>query len=145
MAVVVTFGVWDLLHVGHVRFLERARKHGPFLVVGVPTDEVVIEDKGRPPVVPFAERKAMLESCRWVDVAIRYDVLDFAAVLDRVRPHVLAVGDQWGAERRHRDAEAWIAGRGGRKVVIPRTPGVSTTELVHRIREGVSCSRRSTS
>lgn len=132
MTFVVTFGCWDLLHVGHVAFLERAAALGDRLVVGVPSDEVVCEDKGREPVITMADRVRMLQALRCVSVAVPYFSLDFLPVLEAVRPDVLAVGDTWGTAERHLAAERWM--REGRVVRLPHTSGVSTTIIRGRMR-----------
>lgn len=129
MILVVTFGCWDLLHVGHVAVLERARALGDRLVVGVPSDEVVTEDKGRPPVILLADRLRMVAALRCVDVAVPYHLLAFVPTLEAVRPDVMAVGDTWGSECRHVAAETWMTAAGGRVVRLPYTAGVSTTEI----------------
>ena len=126
---VVCFGIWDLLHVGHLRFFQKARAQGSWLGVGVPSDAVVIADKGRPPIIPFDQRLEMLEQLRCVDAARSYSTLDFLPVLEWFNPHVLAVGENWGGAERHKAAEAWVEERGGRVVRLPRTEGVSTTEI----------------
>ena len=134
MRTVVTFGVWDLLHVGHVRFLERARGLGDFLVVGVPMDAVVKEDKGQVPIVPTDQRVAMLWALRCVDHVKVYGMLDFLPVLEDFRPTELAVGQDWGGEPRHLEAMRWCKENGCRVTRLLRTEGVSTSGLVERIR-----------
>jgi glycerol-3-phosphate cytidylyltransferase len=136
MTTVLTFGVWDLLHVGHVAFLVRAAALGDRLVVGVAGDEAVRQDKGRPPVIPDLDRAKMIGALRCVESAVVYPELDFLPTLWAVKPDVLAVGSQWGGQDRHRAAEAWMNHYNKRVSVIFRTSGVSTTDIVARIREG---------
>ena len=71
-AVVVTFGVWDLLHIGHVRYLKEAKKCGRKLVVGVQRDESVKEEKGLLPIVPEVQRAKMLTECGLADETVLY-------------------------------------------------------------------------
>lgn len=137
--VVLTFGVWDLLHIGHVRFLTAARALGDHLVVGVPTDEVVEKDKGCKPVIRFPERIEMVRSLHVVDDALSYDELGFLGLIEWTCPCVLAVGGDWGDEPRHRDAVAAVERRGGKVVRLPRTPGVSTSAIIKRIRGSGGC------
>ena len=122
-------GVWDLLHVGHVRVLRRARALGDRLVVGVPSDDVVEEDKGKQPVIPLEHRVEMLESLACVDTAWPYYDLGFLRHLELLRPDILAVGETWGVAPRHRDAERWVKKNGVRLVKLPYTTGVSTTSI----------------
>lgn len=96
MTTVLASGVFDLLHYGHIRFLEEAKKHGgpnARLMVIVARDETVKKLKGRKPVIPEDQRRALVESLRVVDEALLgYESLDFGAVIDKVRPDVIAVG-----------------------------------------------------
>lgn len=134
MRVVLCFGCFDLLHVGHLRFLRAARELGDVLVVGVASDAVIVEDKGVPPVIPLAQRVEALRALRCVDRVTPYFALEFLTTLEvLVRPDVLAVGQDWGGAPRHRDAEAWVRARGGRVATVPRTPGVSTTEIIQAV------------
>jgi len=127
-------GVWDLLHVGHLVFLERARALGDRLIVGVPSDEVVEEGKGRPPIIPLADRLRMLQSLKCVDAAVPYYKLEFLAHLAAFKPDVLVVGETWGRSERHLAAEKWAASNACRVVVMPYTSAESTTAIKNRIR-----------
>lgn len=126
-------GVWDLLHVGHVTILRRARSLCDRLVVGVPTDEVVLEDKGRLPAIPLADRVMMLEALRCVDLALPYHHLEFLSHLSTLKPDILFVGSTWGNEKRHLDALAWCHAQGCQVIMLPYTDGVSTTQIKERI------------
>jgi cytidyltransferase-like protein len=134
MIVVYIPGVWDLLHVGHITVLERAAALGDVLVVGVPTDSVVLQDKGSLPIIPLDDRILMLKSLWCVDVAVPYYRLDFLTHLSTIRPDILAVGETWGNERRHQTAEAWIETHGRRFVKLPYTLGESATAIKERCR-----------
>ena len=134
MLLVYIPGVWDLLHVGHLTILERARALGDRLVVGVPSDEVVVQDKGESPIIPLSHRLRMLSALRCVDVAMPYYRLEFLTHLRMFRPDILAVGETWGREARHEKAEEWIRRAGGRVVVLPYTHGTSSTDIKNRIK-----------
>src|SRR5688500_14515982 len=110
-------GCWDLLHVGHVRFLERAAALGDALVVGVPADAVVRIDKGRDPVIPLAQRLEVVSALRCVTLALPYHQLAFLPHIQALRPAVLAVGD-WGTAPRHVEAQEYVESYGGRLVRI---------------------------
>lgn len=126
-------GVWDLLHVGHLAILGRARSLCDRLVVGVPCDEVVLEDKGCLPVIPLDDRIQMLEALICVDAAIPYYFLEFMTHLESVKPDVLVVGETWGAEVRHNQAIAWADSHGCRIVQLPYRHEVSTSAIKARI------------
>jgi len=93
---VLASGVFDLLHYGHIRFLEEAKRLGgpdARLVVIVATDETVRKNKGRGPVIPENQRRALVESLKVVDEAILgYKDMDLESVLDRAKPDIVAVG-----------------------------------------------------
>jgi FAD synthetase len=93
---VLASGVFDLLHYGHIRFLEEAKRLGgpdARLVVIVATDETVRKNKGRDPVIPENQRRALVESLKVVDEAILgYKDMDLESVLNRAKPDIVAVG-----------------------------------------------------
>ena len=109
MTTVLTSGAFDLLHYGHIRLLEEAKKlGGPYarLVVIVARDETVNRLKGRRPVIPEDQRRAVVEALRFVDEALLgYEGLDMAAVIEKVKPDIIAVGyDQDGIAKMAQDA-----------------------------------------
>lgn len=89
-------GVFDLLHLGHVRFLEEAkRKGGPgaYLVVVVASDKTVTRRKGRKPVLPEAQRRKLVSSLKTVDRAVvGYERVNMLATLNKIRPDIICVG-----------------------------------------------------
>lgn len=102
--VVLASGVFDLLHLGHVRFLEEAKKAGgpnAELVVIVARDNTVVKRKGEKPVMPENQRCALVDSLKVVDCAILgFEAFDIGKVIERIHPAVIAVGyDQDGMER----------------------------------------------
>lgn len=101
VTVVVTGGVFDVIHVGHVGALAEARKLGDLLVAVVATDRTVERMKGKPPVFPAEMRRALVESLKPVDAAILgYEELSFEQVIQDVMPDIVAVGhDQESVER----------------------------------------------
>ncbi|RLI07924.1 FAD synthase [Candidatus Bathyarchaeota archaeon] len=104
---VLASGVFDLLHYGHIRLLEEAKKRGgpdARLVVIVARDETVRRRKGKGPVIPEDQRRALVEALKVVDEALLgYEDMDLAAVIDKIRPDVIAVGyDQDEIERQTR-------------------------------------------
>jgi FAD synthetase len=106
--VVLASGVFDLLHLGHVKFLEEAKKAGgenAKLVVIVARDSTVKDTKGRKPIMPENQRRALVESLRVVDVAVLgIEDFDVGEVIKRVKPDVVALGyDQVNMERRVRE------------------------------------------
>ena len=128
-------GCWDLLHVGHLTILERARSLGDKLIVGVPSDDTVKEDKGEWPIVKLEHRLRMLNAFKCVDFAVPYYSLEFLTHLELFKPDILVVGDTWGSDIRHKRAENWIQRNDRRMVVMPYSSGVSTTMMRQRLHD----------
>jgi len=106
--IVLASGVFDLLHLGHVRYLEEAKKAGgrnAELIVIVARDSTVERRKGKKPIVSESQRRALVESLKVVDEAILgYEEFDLGKVIEKVKPDVIAVGhDQDGMERAVKD------------------------------------------
>ena len=100
---VLTSGVFDLIHYGHIRLLEEAKKlggEGSRLVVIVARDETIIKLKGKPPVIPEDQRRAVIEALKVVDEALLgYEDINMLKVIDLIKPNIIAVGyDQQNIE-----------------------------------------------
>jgi FAD synthetase len=108
--VVLASGVFDLLHLGHVRFLEEAKKAGgknAELIVIIARDSTVENRKGRKPIMSENQRRALVESLKVVDEAVLgFEKFDLGDVIERVRPNVIALGyDQLDVEK---DTKAYV-------------------------------------
>jgi rfaE bifunctional protein nucleotidyltransferase chain/domain len=135
--IVFTNGVFDLLHRGHLDLLERCRALGDRLVVGVNGDASVRRLKGAGrPLVPAAERAALLGALRCVDLAVIFDDDTPERLIREVRPQVLVKGGDWPVERIV--GRAFVEAEGGRVLSLPLREGYATSRLVERIREGRS-------
>ncbi|HXK23107.1 MAG TPA: D-glycero-beta-D-manno-heptose 1-phosphate adenylyltransferase [Myxococcota bacterium] len=131
--VVFTNGCFDLLHVGHVRSLERARRCGDRLLVAVNGDASVRRLKGRGrPIVPARRRAEVVAALECVDWVVVFAEDTPLALIRSLRPDVLAKGGDWQLEEivGRAEIESW----GGRVVRIPVVRGARTTALVTRIR-----------
>ncbi len=132
--IVFTNGVFDLLHPGHVRYLQEARALGDLLIVGLNADESVRRNKGSSrPITPEHERAEVVAALACVDavVVFREDTPD--RIIRTIQPDVLVKGADWPADQIvGRDT---VEARGGRVVLIPVEPGYSTTSIVERIRK----------
>ncbi|HVZ19862.1 MAG TPA: D-glycero-beta-D-manno-heptose 1-phosphate adenylyltransferase [Vicinamibacterales bacterium] len=131
--VVFTNGVFDLLHPGHVRYLQDARALGDALIVAVNSDRSVRANKGPDrPVNPEQERAEVLLALGCVDAVTIFDDDTPQAVIARIQPDVLVKGADWGPDNIvGRDV---VEARGGRVVRIELAPGYSTSELIRRVR-----------
>jgi glycerol-3-phosphate cytidylyltransferase len=120
--VVLTYGTFDIFHVGHVRLLRRAKRLGDRLIVGCSTDEFNAE-KGKKSIFPYTHRKEILESCEHVDLVIPEN--SWEQKLDDIREHqvdIFTMGDDWAG--RFDDLQGKV-----NVTYLPRTEGISTTEV----------------
>lgn len=125
---VITFGTFDVFHVGHLNLLERARALGDHLTVGVSTDELSINKKARAPVYSQAERKRIIGGLRVVDDVFLEESLERKReYLIEYRADVLVMGDDW-------KGRFDVFGDVCQVVYLPRTPAVSTTATIERIK-----------
>jgi D-glycero-beta-D-manno-heptose 1-phosphate adenylyltransferase len=131
--VVFTNGVFDLLHVGHLRYLQQARALGDALIVGLNSDRSVRANKGAGrPITPEAERAEILSALACVDGVVVFDEDTPHEIIAALQPDVLVKGADWAADAIvGRDV---VEARGGRVVRVPIEAGHSTTALVEKIR-----------
>ena len=130
--VVFTNGVFDLLHPGHLRYLERARSLGDALIVGVNSDRSVRANKGPGrPMTPDVERAEVIAALAVVDAAVVFDEDTPHAIITALQPDVLVKGADWAEDAIvGRDI---VEARGGRVVRVPVEAGYSTTTIVKKI------------
>ncbi|HMW88015.1 MAG TPA: D-glycero-beta-D-manno-heptose 1-phosphate adenylyltransferase [Nitrospira sp.] len=132
--VVFTNGCFDLMHIGHVRYLQAARNLGDLLVVGVNSDGSVRALSKGPdrPIVPDVQRAEVLAALACVDYVVIFSEPDPGALIAALQPDILVKGGDWPLDRII--GRETVEARGGRVQTIPLVPGVSTTTLVQRIR-----------
>ena len=125
---VVTFGTFDIFHVGHLRLLEKARAMGTHLIVGVSTDKLNFDKKGRYPVYSEDERKEIILSLKCVGSIFDEESLEQKGeYLERYSADILVMGDDWEGKF---DIYREIC----EVVYFQRTPAISTTEVIEKIR-----------
>ncbi len=134
LVVVFTNGVFDLVHPGHVTYLEAARAEGDRLVVAVNSDRSVRANKGPSrPILPEEERAELLAALEVVDAVVVFDAETPAAIIEALQPDVLVKGADWA-----HDAivgRETVEARGGRVVRIEVVPGYSTSRIVARMQQ----------
>jgi D-beta-D-heptose 7-phosphate kinase/D-beta-D-heptose 1-phosphate adenosyltransferase len=129
---VFTNGCFDILHVGHIRYLSHARALGDVLVVALNSDHSVRENKGKGrPIVPQDERAEVLSALACVDYVFIFDEVTPQRVINAIVPDVLIKGADWGiGEIVGRDT---VRDAGGMVRNIPLTEGCSTTGIISRV------------
>jgi D-beta-D-heptose 7-phosphate kinase/D-beta-D-heptose 1-phosphate adenosyltransferase len=129
--IVFTNGVFDILHPGHLRYLQAARRHGDLLIVGLNSDASVRRNKGPArPINPELERAEVLAALDCVDAVSIFDDETPADIIRRVQPDILVKGADWPANQIvGRDT---VEARGGRVILEPVEQGYSTTTLIER-------------
>jgi len=132
-SIVFTNGVYDLLHPGHVRYLQAARAEGDALIVGVNSDRSVRANKGpERPINPEQERAELIAALAAVDAAVIFDEETPHSIISALQPDVLVKGADWAADQIvGRDV---VEARGGRVVRATIEPGHSTTDILAKIR-----------
>lgn len=129
MRTIITFGTFDVLHVGHIRILQRARELGDRLVVGVSSDALNFGKKGRKPVYPEAERQEIVGSLRFVDEVFLEESLEQKGdYIEQFGADALVMGEDWKGRF---DAFSDLC----EVIYLPRTQGISTTELIAEIKK----------
>lgn len=128
-------GIFDILHVGHLRYLEAARALADFLVVAVNSDRSVrqVRGPGRP-IIPELERAELLAGLRCVDCVVIFDEPDVRAVVRALRPHFHVKGTDYTLENvpEREEVERW----GGEVRIAGDSKAHSTTAVLRRIQEG---------
>jgi rfaE bifunctional protein nucleotidyltransferase chain/domain len=137
---VFTNGCFDILHVGHVRYLNKARSLGDALVVGVNSDRSVREIKGKSrPIVPELERAEVLAALACVDFVFIFDDSTPKRVIDVIVPDILVKGADWElSEIVGRDT---VEKAGGVVLNVPLVEGSSTTEIIRKVLDGLGKGR----
>lgn len=128
-----TIGAFDVLHVGHLRFLQAARAHCDYLKVGVGSDRLVLQGKHRPTVFSTDQRVETLAGLRCVDEACVFDVgLDTTAAVTWLLAwpvNIVLVSQDWAGSPRWQRLEPALAAQGVACHWLPYTPGISTTQI----------------
>src|ERR1044071_4868119 len=132
---VFTNGVFDLLHVGHVRYLSQARELGDALIVAINSDRTVRELKGSDrPVFNEAERAEILAALRCVDYVTVFDDVSPRRLIATLLPDVLVKGGDYDLDQIHGREEVEAAG--GKVISLPFVEGASTTNLIKKMSRG---------
>ena len=128
-----TTGVYDMFHIGHLNILKRAKEYCDYLIVGVSTDEVVRSYKNKTPVIPFEERKAIVEAIKYVDEVVAQESMDKMEAWKKIKFNAIFHGDDWKNSTMYNEIEEQLKQVGVDMVFLPHTSGISSTDLVKKI------------
>jgi len=131
--IVFTNGCFDLLHIGHTRYLEEAKQLGERLVVGINSDKSVrqLAKGANRPILPEDQRAEVIAALGCVDYVILFDEPDPLNLIKAIQPNVLVKGGDWTPERII--GKDFVEERGGFVRTIPLVPDISTTTIIQRI------------
>ena len=129
MIIGYTTGVFDLFHIGHLNILKRAKEKCDFLIVGVSTDELVMQYKNKTPVISYNERVQIVEAIRYVDRVVPQTHRDKFAAWEEYKFDRMFVGDDWKGSPLFNELEEKFKPFGVEIVYFPYTEGTSSTML----------------
>ena len=132
-----TAGVFDLFHIGHLNILKCSKEMCDHLIVGVSTDELTESYKGKKPIIPYKERKEIVEAIMYVDEVVPQTTRDKCAALSTLDFNVMFVGDDWKGSDIFSRTEKEFAKEGVDIVYFPYTHGTSSTLLTDILRKSL--------
>lgn len=134
MIVGYTTGVFDLFHIGHLNLLKCAKGLCDKLIVGVTTDELMLECKGRKPTIPFEERIEIIRNIRFVDAVLVQKNMDKLSIWKKIKFDFLFVGDDWYDTAKWRQYEKDFEPVRVKIIYLPYTKRTSSTLINNRLR-----------
>lgn len=129
-----TTGVFDLFHVGHLNILRKAKEQCDYLIVGVSTDELVMEYKNKQPVIAFNDRKSIVEGIKYVDEVVPQTNRDKFSAWETLKFNLMFVGDDWKGSPLFNEMEEKFKKVGVDIVYFPYTKGVSSSLVKQKIK-----------
>ena len=128
MKKVITFGTFDVFHIGHVSILERAKSYGDYLIVGVSSDNLNFSKKGRVPIYNEKDRKKIIKSLSCVDEVFTETSLELKRqYISDFNAEILIMGDDWKVKFDNHKDQCEV-------IYLPRTPSVSTKEIIEVVK-----------
>ena len=124
-----TTGVFDLFHIGHLNILRNANSLCDRLIVGVSTDELAFEYKGKYPVIPFHERCEIVSNIRYVDAVVPQETLDKFHAWQKLQFDIIFHGDDWYGKQMWKKFDRQLKRVGVRVVYFPYTKGISSESI----------------
>lgn len=133
---IYTGGTFDLFHVGHLNLLKRCHELAGLtgrVIISLNTDEFIKTYKGKAPIIPFEDRKAILESCKYVDLVIEnVGCVDSKPAIEEAKPDIIAIGSDWATKDYYKQmgfTQDWLDERNISLIYIPYTKDISSTKI----------------
>lgn len=137
-----TSGVFDLFHVGHLNILKRAKQQCEYLIVGVSTDQLVVELKGKFPIIPYEQRVKIIESIKYIDEVVEENNVDKFEAWNKLHYDVLFKGSDAELKDSYKEYERKLSKVGGIIVYFPYTREVSSSKIKRAIIEEKTIERK---
>lgn len=131
-----TSGVYDMFHIGHLNVIKNAKQMCDYLIVAVSTDEVVVENKKKIPVIPFTERFEIVSSIKYVDKVVPQESYSIEGKIKAAMDNhidVMFVGSDWKGTDKWNNIEKQLNKHGIDVVYLPHTDGISSSQLRKKI------------
>ena len=128
-----TAGVYDMFHIGHLNILKKAKEQCDYLIVAVSTDELVEKSKNKRPIIPYEERKEIVEAIKYVDKVVPQENKDKIAAYKKYHYDAMFVGDDWKGSELFTKCEEELKKYGSEVVYFPYTQGTSSTILREKL------------
>ncbi len=130
---IMSSGVFDVLNLGHINILTQAKNLGNHLIVAIQDDESVKRSKGKYPILNIDERKEQIKALPFVDEIIVYDDVDQRKLWSKIKPNIIAQGDDYIHSSDRTEALKYLKENSIRLILFPRTSGISSSEIKNRI------------
>ena len=124
-----TTGVFDMFHIGHLNIIKRAKEQCDFLIVGVSTDELVQDYKHKTPIIPYADRSAIVSAIKYVDQVVPQEDMDKLEAVKRLQVDAVFVGSDWKGSAKWEEYERTFAAVVCDVVYLEHTEGISSSIL----------------
>ena len=133
--IVFTNGIYDILHIGHIRYLQKARKQGDVLILGLNSDASTRKLKGdKRPIISAHQRAEVLSQLSYVDYIYIFSEISPLKVLEAIKPDIYVKGGDYKKKRTDKSGcREYVRSYGGKVFLAPLTQGVSTTKIIEKI------------
>jgi len=128
-----TAGTFDMFHIGHLNLIKNAKARCDYLIVGVNSDELVEDYKGKKVIVPLEERIEIISALKYVDEVIRVDSLDKKVSWNQKHYNLLFIGDDWKGNPRWEATKKEMEAFGVETIFLPHTKGTTSTMLREKL------------